>query len=120
MLCQQQHPLLEEHLYLVHQLLVVGSNSSLVCQLGYYWTKPQLISYYLESVNRSERSEYNAQQFKRKRQARQANVSIAEGFIHVSTGKRYYIHGVGQKRGGDVWKETDETAREGKKRQGRG
>lgn len=47
-------------------------------------------------MERDARKQQEAQAFRNKLQARQANVSRAEGFIHVSRGKRYYKNGVGQ------------------------
>jgi hypothetical protein len=52
-------------------------------------------------VERSERIAFDAQAFKNKVQARQHNVSRAEGFIRVSKGKRFYRNGVGQPRRGE-------------------
>lgn len=47
---------------------------------------------------RSEREAFDKRQVQFKIQNRQSNVSHAEGFIHVSKGKRYYKNGVGQPR----------------------
>lgn len=45
-----------------------------------------------------ERKAFDAQAYKNKVQARQHNVAIAEGFVRVSKGKRFYLKGVGQPR----------------------
>jgi hypothetical protein len=48
----------------------------------------------------SERTAYDLRQIQNKRIARQRNVAIAEGFIHVNKGKVYYEGGVGKPNGG--------------------